>query len=215
MEYPNNLYKPKINNQRVPKVNNQRVPKVNNQRIPKVNNQRVPKVNYQEQITSEVVRSNSGSGFSIFLIIFFVIILIGLLYFAYKYITSPSFQSFFGAPYYMVKAEEEENKKAQCKSGCNQGKCTVKSGNECKSDNDCQVCVDNKGGFYGTVPSTSSTSKEDESKRKIKILEEEDAIQDRKIQDLEKMIAERNKQIAELNRYIEYLNRKEKRRIES
>ncbi len=110
----------------------------------------------------------------------------------------------------MAQIEEEENKKAKCKSGCKQGVCMIGSGNECNSDSDCEVCVDNQGGFYGTVSSTKS-GKEDENKRQIKILEEEDVLQDRRIIELEKTILERNKQIQELNRYIEYLNRKEQR----
>ncbi len=199
----------RIPNQRVPnqRIPNQRIPnqRIPNQRIPnqRVPNQRIP--NQRVSVPNQPESGNNGSYMKIFIAIVVILILVSIGYLVYKNIdTIYEKIQIFGTGYYMPNAEEESAKAAKCKSGCDKGVCEVGKG-ECKSNADCEYCVDNKGGFYGKVETSTSTT--DKNAKRIKILEEEDAAQDRRIRELELMIQERNKQIAELNRYIEYVNR--------
>ncbi len=125
-------------------------------------------------------------------VIIVILFLVGIIVMIYKYIMKGESIKFMNAPYYVL---DSENSEIQCKSGCNEGKCEVGVG-ECKSDDECVLCADNKGGFYGNVPKNSETN--------IKIMEEES----NKIKDLEDLIAKRNSEINRLNQYIEELKKK-------
>ncbi len=106
--------------------------------------------------------------------------------------------------YYLMESEEEKKDKIKCKMGCVKGKCEKNDNKDgCKDDDECNLCVDNNGGFYGTVPKKEDT-KESE---KLKAIEEENIIQNKRIKELEEMIKNRNKQIDDLNKYIDYLNK--------
>jgi hypothetical protein len=147
------------------------------------------------------IQNQPKSSISSMIYLLFAFIIAGIFYFIYRSWNEIQKRAqLFPTSLYMFESEEETNKEALCKSGCKAGKCIVGSG-DCKVDTDCEVCVDEKGGFYGSV-----TNLKDE----VAALEEEDVIQDRRIRELEKMIQDRNQQIADLNRYIEYVNRTNK-----
>lgn len=160
----------------------------------------------EEYIQNVVDVANQSSSFPSMIFLLFLMIVVGIFYFIYQYWNEIQEKSkLFTTSFYMLNANDESNKKALCKSGCKEGKCVVGSG-ECKVDGDCEVCVDEKGGFYGSTV---------DLKDEVAALEEEDVIQERRIRELEKTIQDRNQQIADLNRYIEYVNRKERRITES
>ncbi len=147
-------------------------------------------------------------------ILLFVLILLFIyfIYKAYGYVYENIYKKI---PTGNVEKEEEEKddkvnmKVPKCKSGCSKGKCVKSSSNECKSDSDCQLCMDNQGGFYGTVPERST-----DDLKKIKAYEEEDEIQENRIRELEKMILERNRQIQDLNKYIDSVNQNRNKPVE-
>ncbi len=153
------------------------------------------------QYTSE--SNNSNIITTIILLIIFIIIAYVIYMYGnkiYKY-----FNDIFSENnnYILLESEEsnkEDIKKIKCKSGCVKGKCENKGLKDgCKEDDECNLCVDNQGGFYGNVTK--------ENNKKLKEAEEEDIIQNRRIMELEEMIKARNKQIDDLNKYIDYLNK--------
>ncbi len=170
-------------------------------------------ISNQPQIVSNQLQqplSDSGSSNIINIIIVLVIVII-LIYVVYVYgreiynYFNTNILSLFETnnDYYLMESEEEKKNKIKCPIGCVKGKCNKNDDkNGCKDDNECNLCIDNSGGFYGTVP--KDDKKENE---KLKEIEEEDIIENKRIQELEEMIKNRNKQIDDLNKYIDYLNK--------
>ena len=171
-----------------------------NNRIQYMNKNKL--INELKESVSENSKTLSVSPFPlklIFSIIFVIFILIVLVVIFFKYVMkkfSPEDGSttFMNAPYYLLGGEDSE---IECKSGCKEGKCEVGSG-ECKSDDDCVLCADKKGGFYGNVPRDGMDNK----------IEEEDEIRMNRIRELENLISNRNAEINRLNRYIDELKKK-------
>lgn len=164
---------------------------------------------YPPQQTPSSESSQSGSsGFGTMMLVLAICAFIVLLLYAiYKY-GSDLYTKFSDANFYILNWDsisEEEKSAVKCKKGCDQGKCIKGDGTECESDADCALCADNQGGFYGTVPATTSTSSDLE--KRLKALEEDEAAKRRKIEDLEKIIERRNDEVDKLNRYIDYVNK--------
>lgn len=152
------------------------------------------------QYTSESNNSN------IITIIILLIIFIIIVYVIYVY--GEKIYNYFNnllmghSDYILLENDESKKEKIKCKSGCVKGKCETKDLKDgCKEDDECNLCVDNQGGFYGNVSNTK------ENEKKLKEAEEEDIIQNKRIMELEEMIKARNKQIDDLNKYIDYLNK--------
>ena len=159
--------------------------------------------------------SQSGSGFGSMAMVFVVgMFVLFLIYAIYTY-GSDLYTKFSDANFYILNWDsisEEEKSAIECKKGCNKGKCVKGDGAECQSDSECTLCADNKGGFYGTVPASSSTSgststSTSDLEKRLKALEEDEAAKRRKIEDLEKIIERRNEEVDKLNRYIDYVNK--------
>ncbi len=134
----------------------------------------------------------------LFLVLVYVIYVYGEK--IYKYINENIELLLYGNNNYILLESEEEDKgmeKIKCKSGCVKGKCEEKG--DCKNDDDCNLCVDSQGGFYGNVSS--------KDKERVEALEEEELLQEKRIKELEEMIKSRNKQIEDLNKYIDYMNK--------
>ncbi len=150
-------------------------------------------------------QSASSGGFGTMMMVLAVgLFIIFLLYTIYTY-GSQLYTKFSDGNFYILNWDnisEEEKSAIQCKKGCSQGKCVKGEGAECTTDADCTLCADNKGGFYGEVPSAGNAKVED----RIKALEEDKARNQRKIEDLEKTIQRRNEEVDKLNRYIDYVN---------
>ncbi len=145
---------------------------------------------------------NSNIITTIILLVLFIIIIFVIYYYwekIYNYV-SDKFSIFMGTndTYYLMESEEEKKDKIKCKSGCVKGKCNSKEG-VCKDDNECILCLDKDGSIYGAAP-----TKDD---NKLKAMEEEDILQNKRITELEEMIKNRNKQIEDLNKYIDYVNK--------
>ncbi len=157
--------------------------------------------------TSQNQLPENQSSNSIIKVIVIIFIFLVLFYIIYTY--SEKIYKYFNESinntYYLLNSENKDVEKIKCKSGCEKGKCVNKSEN-CKSDADCTLCVDDEDVFYSKVP-----SKDDENEIKIKKIEEEDILQNKRIKELEDKINERNKEIEDLNKYIEYLNRNKER----
>lgn len=170
---------------------------------------------YQPQIINQhqpnQIQSQTNSSNNIVTVIICIVIFLVLFYLIYVYgekiydYFNKSLKTFLNGDYYLINDEENNSAKIKCKSGCEKGKCVDKNG-ECKNDLDCNLCVDDENIFYSKVP-----PKDDLNEKRLKEIEEEDIIQNRKIKELENTISERNKQIDELNKYIEYLNRNKNR----
>lgn len=171
-------------------------------RNPIQNQLSIPSISQQEYVT----QNNSSNIITIIILLVIFIIILYIIYLygekIYKY-----FNDLFSEHTYILLESDERNtkdiEKIRCKSGCVKGKCEkndVKDG--CNEDNECNLCVDNQGGFYGTVSNTK-----DDNEKKLKEAEEEDIIQNNRIMELEEMIKGRNKQIDDLNKYIDYVNK--------
>ena len=155
--------------------------------------------------------TNPGSGFGSMMMVFVVgMFIVFLLYAVYTY-GSDLYTKFSDANFYILNWDsisEEEKSAVECKKGCDKGKCVKGDGSACESDADCTLCADNKGGFYGTVSTTSATTgTTSDIEKRLKALEEDEAAKRRKIEDLEKIIERRNEEVDKLNRYIDYVNK--------
>lgn len=148
-------------------------------------------------------KSNNSNMISIILLILFIIIVYII------YIYGEKIYNYFNTlfsennNYILLENEEEKKEKIKCKNKCVKGKCENKNiKDDCKEDDECNLCIDNSGGFYGNVPKYNKKENE-----KLKKVEEEDIIQNKRIIELEEMIKARNKQIDDLNKYIDYVNK--------
>ena len=179
---------------------NRRVNQVQQQRpLNQVQQQRP--LNQVQQVQGEGDKTNMATIIIvtfIFLVVVYVIYMYGEK--MYNYINENIELLFNGSnDYILLESEEDKKEKIKCKSGCVKGKCNPKEG-VCKEDDECMLCLDKDGSIYGDAP-----NKKDDDK--IKAMEEEDVIQNRRVKELEEMIQERNKQIDDLNKYIDYVNK--------
>ncbi len=167
-----------------------------------------------EQTPSPSDGSQSGSGFGTMMLVLVVGAFIAFLLYAIYTYGSDLYTKFSDSNFYILNWDsisEEEKSAVKCKKGCDKGKCVKGDGTECESDADCTLCADNNGGFYGTVPASSTTTSGSGSgsdlEKRLKALEEDEAAKRRKIEDLEKIIERRNEEVDKLNRYIDYVNK--------